>query len=171
MQELYTIEYAYAYGVTLQKARRLTEVEKTHYTADYQDLMLIATGEDINLPHLHREDMPRCEMDGCFPGCGNMAWIITPVEWDVYLALERERAGQEAGSQRAEEIAELERCKADAERQADMPSAAEACAREKAYNDLHNEGGEGYVPHIYSRTEYETICARLWALKEGEDND
>lgn len=42
-----------------------------------------------------------------------------------------------------------------AENQPDLPSWDEARRRERQYNDIINEGGEGYVPHVYSREEYE----------------
>ena len=37
--------------------------------------------------------------------------------------------------------------------QKDLPTRQEARRRMKAYNDLYNEGGEGYVPHIYCTEE------------------
>ena len=42
-----------------------------------------------------------------------------------------------------------------AERQKDIPTKAEAKRRMKQYNDVMNEGGEGYVPCIISLDEYE----------------
>lgn len=44
---------------------------------------------------------------------------------------------------------------AEAERQIDIPTREEAQRRMMAYNDVCNEGGAGYVPHIYSLEEYE----------------
>lgn len=42
-----------------------------------------------------------------------------------------------------------------AENQSDIPSVEVARQREKKYNDLYNEGGYGYVPHIVHDVEYE----------------
>lgn len=42
-----------------------------------------------------------------------------------------------------------------AENQRDIPTKKEAKRRMKQYNDIVNEGGEGYVPYIYSLEEYE----------------
>lgn len=42
----------------------------------------------------------------------------------------------------------------EAEKQKDIPSKEEAARRMKHYNDIVNEGGEGYVPHIVSMEEY-----------------
>lgn len=52
----------------------------------------------------------------------------------------------------AEEAKKIIKC---AEAQKDIPSHEEAARRMKEYNDFMNEGGEGYVPHIYSQEEYE----------------
>lgn len=53
--------------------------------------------------------------------------------------------------------AEIKRAKeiiSKAEKQSDIPTNKVARAREKAYNDFQNEGGEGYVPHIIDIDEY-----------------
>lgn len=42
-----------------------------------------------------------------------------------------------------------------AENQSDIPSVEVARQREKKYNDLYNEGGCGYVPHIVHAVEYD----------------
>ena len=36
----------------------------------------------------------------------------------------------------------------------------------KKYNDLYNEGGEGYVPHFYTKDEYEYYKERLNKLEK-----
>ena len=49
---------------------------------------------------------------------------------------------------KAETIADAERIIAKADAQSDIPTHAEALRRIKAYNDLHNEGGDGWTPEI-----------------------
>ena len=44
---------------------------------------------------------------------------------------------------------------AKAEAQGDIPSREEARRRMKVWNDINNEGGEGFVPRIICREEYE----------------
>lgn len=39
---------------------------------------------------------------------------------------------------------------------------------EKQYNDLHNEGGEGYIPHFYTFEEYEYVKKQLAKLINKE---
>lgn len=65
----------------------------------------------------------------------------------------------------AEEIADAEQIIAKAEAQQDIPDRAEAQRRMKRYNDINNEGREGYVPYIVSREEYEYAKMKLAKLK------
>lgn len=53
------------------------------------------------------------------------------------------------------EIARAEEIVKKAEGQTDIPSRKEAERRMKEYNDMVNDGGEGFVPYIVSREEYE----------------
>lgn len=39
----------------------------------------------------------------------------------------------------------------------------------KQYNDIHNEGGEGYIPHFYTYEEYEYAKKQLSKLLKKED--
>lgn len=55
----------------------------------------------------------------------------------------------------ADDVEYAKRVIAACERQHDLPTKDEAKRRMKAYNDAVNEGGEGYVPHIYSIEDYE----------------
>lgn len=167
MENLLTIEWAPAYGIELCSARHLTEEEKTHYNPEYRESILIGIGTHISLPHIKREDMPNRPSDGEFNGCNNQAWIITQEEWDVYLATEKSRGEAEAARKQAEEIAVLEHRKASAEAQGNLPSKEEAERRVREWINVQNEGGEGYVPHIYTQDEYERICRRLDELKGG----
>lgn len=85
-------------------------------------------------------------------------------EIEAFLA-EVIAAGKDAEAEEIRQKAE-EKSKADriasameviqkAEAQQDIPEAAEAARRMRNYNNIHNEGGDGYVPYIYSREEYD----------------
>lgn len=52
------------------------------------------------------------------------------------------------------------------EAQKDLPTRREARRRMKAYNDLHNEGGEGYVPHIYCIEERDYAAKQITVCQE-----
>lgn len=41
----------------------------------------------------------------------------------------------------------------------------------KQYNDIHNEGGEGYIPHFYTYEEYEYAKKQLSKLLKKEDKN
>lgn len=66
-------------------------------------------------------------------------------------AYKQAQAKQEA----QRDLAEARETVRKAEAQKDIPTQAEARRRIKAYNDLYNEGGEGYVPRIITREEYD----------------
>lgn len=70
-----------------------------------------------------------------------------------------------ADDEKAEEIAHLEKIIAKAEQQAEIPTKEEKAEQLRAYNNLHNEGGEGYVPWIVSREEYQAAKKDLKKLK------
>ena len=53
-----------------------------------------------------------------------------------------------------EELNYAKRIIEKAEKQINIPNQEEAERRMKQYNDIANEGGEGYVPHIISMEEY-----------------
>ena len=165
-----TVEFAPSYGVSLQTARRLTDNEKKGYLPEYQDHMMISMGDSIDLPNVTWPDLAGVigdrQIDGEFPGCGNRVYIITKEQWDALVALD----GGHTEQARDKEIADLETAKAKAESQmvnGTLPRKAEAQKMARDYNNVHNEGGYGYVPHYYTDDEYACICARLNALKEG----
>ena len=62
---------------------------------------------------------------------------------------------QENEADKEQRIASAMEVVQKAEAQQDIPTAAEAERRMRKYNDINNEGGEGYVPYIYSREEYD----------------
>lgn len=164
-----TLEYAYSHGFSIQHARRLTDEEKQHYKPEYQDLILIGTGDNIDLPYIRWDDplvsdiLHRPE-DGEFPGCSNTARIISEDEESQLLLLnDKKRAAREA-AERESEIINLRRVIAACEIH-HLYTLEEAVAARKQYNDIHNEGGEGYVPHFWTVDEYERAKRRLAELE------
>ena len=67
----------------------------------------------------------------------------------------------------AEEIERAEKIIAKAEAQKDIPSREEAERWMKWYNDAINEGGEGFVPYVISREEYEEAKQTVARLKSN----
>ena len=65
---------------------------------------------------------------------------------------------EEAKRKEEDTIREIEKAKKvieKAEKQQSIPTLAEVRQKEKDWNNLYNEGGEGYTPHIISKEEYE----------------
>lgn len=60
------------------------------------------------------------------------------------IAFEKEVAEEEKAAQ----VADAEKIVAMAEKQSEIPTAEVAKAQMKKFNDIHNDGGEGYVPQI-----------------------
>ena len=167
-----TVEYAPGYGISLHTARRLTDDEKQSYLPEYQDYRLVGTGNDVDLNNITwislYEFLGKRAPDGEFAGCNNRAYIITQEQWDALIAMNNGVAVNKAEQERSAEIAELKQAKAHAEKQmvnGELPGKEEAREKAKRYNDVHNEGGYGYVPHYYYDEEYKRICARLDELK------
>lgn len=160
-----TLEYADGYGASIQTARRLTDAEKTHYSDEWKEKIFIGTSDEIKLDYIKWSDLPKRTPDGAFNGCSNRAWEISEDEKTALIALNDARAEAKTAHENAEEIKEIESAIAEADKQKDIPTKAEAERRMKAYNDLNNEGGEGFVPHIYSKEEYVFLNKRLSELK------
>lgn len=105
--------------------------------------------------------------NGIYIRMGNKAITLTEEQAadlnKIFEEVKEEGKSEEAKAIENEEIEkEIEEAKAiveKAEQQRDIPSYQEARLREKSYNNLHNEGGDGYVPHIIDKDEYN------WALK------
>lgn len=66
----------------------------------------------------------------------------------------------------AQDIADAKDLIARAKKQADIPTYAEVRRRQKAWNDLQNEGGEGFIPNWISRESYEN--AKKFLKENGQ---
>ena len=140
----------------IMKARRITEEEKKHYTPEYQNLMMIGVGEryelDVNFSMLDKAGLiPDRPADGTFPGCWNKAWILTEEEKDAYLRFNHEKQIEKLKQKLSEKEDHLKMLEA----KFPLPTREEAKKRMQSYNNTHNEGGYGYVPYIYSQSDYE----------------
>lgn len=93
---------------------------------------------------------------------------ITEDEYIALLEANSKYIASELEKVEAKEETTIRALLEQAEKQADIPSPEEARKRRIAYNNLYNEGGEGYVPqpHIIDSLEYERLKKRLAALTE-----
>lgn len=96
------------------------------------------------------------------------AWIADVIESgksDEVKAYERARQAEEA----KRKVERAKRVIVKAEQQEDIPTRAEARRRMRRYNDTINQGGWGYVPHIYDIDEYndaKRILTEYGAMKD-----
>ena len=143
------------------------KIVKEAYLAAYVDGKKIDCSQDENFWKII--DVPG------MPGIKRI-WGIQNIGFDAQTAAEIEaflREVIEAGkTEEAEQVRKEEEEKAlqeeiadareiirKAEAQKDIPSSEEAERRMKRYNDVNNDGGYGFVPHIVSREEYEAAMA------------
>lgn len=90
-------------------------------------------------------------------------WLAKLIEAGTSDEVKEYRAAEKA-KEDAKEIAAAKRLIEKAEKQREIPPRAEAERQMKRYNDINNEGGEGFVPYIINREEYEAAKCRLAAL-------
>lgn len=94
-----------------------------------------------------------------------VAWVEEIMEAGTTEAA-RKYEEEEARKELQKRVERAKAVIAKAEAQRDIPDQKEARRRMKVYNDVMNEGGDGYVPYIYSREEYED-AKRLVAEAKG----
>ena len=82
------------------------------------------------------------------------AWLAECMDQGTSAAVKERR--EVKNREREEETAQYAQSViAKAEAQREIPAEAEAHRRMREYNEVMNEGGEGYVPHIVSLEEYD----------------
>ena len=163
------LEHAYSYGFSIAEARRFRDDEKQNYAEWFREIGMVSLGRDgtVDLPFVSLDDALVKDTlnrpaDGEFLGCSNAAWIISATEKDQLLALNE----QNEAKKKAEEIAYL-RTRLKELESAKLYTEEEAEAAKNRWNDIQNQGGEGYVPHYPTFAEYESIKNRLSEI-EGE---
>ena len=168
------LQWALSYGMSIHKARRLTEEEKAEYTGWFKDFGFISLGEVIELePDWYYNDefvnqIRNREVDGAFRGCSNHAWIITEDEADEIIARSTAAKTKRIASEKTKRIEILKAKIAKCEQQqaaSKLYSDDEAAIEFKRYNDLYNEGGYGFVPHFWTVGEYERMKTELKELE------
>lgn len=138
------------------KARWATDEEKKKLTKAFKDIMVygIEHHEIKNLTYEDTEDMWKGGRHVCFPGGYNDAVVISDSDVATLLRLDAER-GRMAKIESLKEWAE--NCKKEIEylSSKNLHTKAEAKAAANKYNEIMNEGGEGYVPHFHTYDELE----------------
>lgn len=157
----------------LSTARRMTNEEKKRYAKWCRDLMMYLTGEPVYLCSLGWREINALantadkEIVGLCPGGSGKLYAVTDDEWAALVAADQQTAAAKAAAERAGRIDYLRDllARADAQRVGgELPSAGEAKEQARRYNNVYNEGGEGYVPHYYTQEEYDRMSAELATL-------
>ena len=169
-EEYLTCNVNLMHGVFVTKARRLDEEEKTHYAKWFREIAFVATEKLIELDYVKCEDvfelLKNREKDGQILSDSGMAYIINQEEWNELLRIEKERREKKEEEEKQEQIKEcietIEKCEA-AEK---LYTLEEAKQERSKYNNLYNEGGEGYIPHFYTIEEYEFAKSKLDELQK-----
>ncbi len=165
-KEFWVISFTDSYGVEVCRAKY--DEDKEQYAEWCRDLMMVGLGERTPLKHINPiHDRPDRKPDGMFNGSNNAAYIISDAEREQWIALDAERAAAAAAKEKAEEIESIKASLAQAEKSTVYPTKDEADKAHKQYNDLWNEGGSGYVPHMWTQTEVDNLSARLTAATQG----
>lgn len=155
----------------LVEARKPTADEATRFSASAREQMLYGAGNSVDIPHVGITSVPRDWWKErkiyMFPGCDNQAVEITAAEWDMLAALNAQREAEKTEKERKAEIEELEGIVSRAERQQEIPTPEKAHRMLVAWNNVENEGGEGFVPDVVDVRRYEWAKKRLMELKNG----
>ena len=161
--------------LSLQKARRLTEEEKKDYVPECAESHFIGTSNHIVLEELHYSDVHKVipkdkKSDGSFRSC-DPVYIITQEEWDALIVLNEKLKNERLIKKVKSDIEWYEqfvaRCE-ESKKHGRLYTKEEAAIQRKRYNDIYNDGSEGFVPHFYTVDEYERAKIKLEDLKRQQ---
>ena len=156
----WTIKFTFGSDTTIQQADYITD--NTGYAEWCKDLMMKLVGDDkIVLPHIKWLERPTRKHDGMFNGSNNQVFIITDEEKNYYIQINNQRAEEKAEMKRNNRIEYIKTALEQASKSKIYETLEEAIQAHKDYNDLHNEGGDGYIPHMWTRYEIEMLNNEL----------
>lgn len=156
------------YKINLKKARRFTEEEKQRFSEWYQEHGFCSLGRGIDLEYLNMNDVFDLlgrKSDGSFIGSENMVFIISQDEWNKLIELNENKRKEKEIKDIEERIKSLQNTISNCEKQKELYTEEDAHKMRISYNNLYNEGGEGYIPHFYTINEYEYAKKELEKLK------
>lgn len=168
MEEFLVCNANLMWGLTLTKARRLTEEEKTHCSEWFRKIGFVHVAESIKLDNVECNELFELlnnrEPDGELKSFGGRMYIITQEQWDWLIKTENERQNEKEQKIKESKIKEYSETIKNCETAKKLYTAEEARAERIKYNNLYNEGGEGFVPHFYTVEEYEFAKNQLKKL-------
>ena len=174
MEEYLVLENAYVYGISLQKARRFTEEEKLNYADWFKERGFVSLGKPVKLNEIKQCDLESIESidlskpDGEFNGSSNMSYIINEEVWEALITLNESKRKDRVQKEKQEKESDYKEIVQACEAAPKLYTPEEAKQARINYNNLYNEGGEGYVPHFYTVDEYEWAKKNLAELEAQE---
>ncbi len=165
MDKYLVCEWALSYGISLSEARRFTDEEKEKYADWYKEIGFVSLGNNMELENINWRELevilgrPLNESDGSFQGCDNQAYIIDQSQWDALVSL-NEKKGKELKEKKIADEKEsarkyVERAEKYMESGQKLMTSEEYRAWARNYNNIMNEGGEGYIPDLPTKEAYE----------------
>lgn len=160
--------------------RRMPDEEQQRYTVGFRGHMTLMTGEPVFLPALSDAEVYALahiadkDVAGYLPSSSGELYALTDDEWAALIAANQQAAAAKAAADRAGSVDYLRDllARADAQRvDGKLPSADEAKEQTRRYNNVYNEGGEGYVPHYYTQEEYDRMFSELAALTAAQEGN
>ena len=144
--------------------QRITEVEERK-DAWGNDIVMYR-GEQV-YDFFEKPDLESLLMiDGDFWGCAHLVYAMSDEDYAHLVAADQLAIEKQRAKEMEERACDLQRIIARFDEQKAKPEtfndAREAVRR---YNDLHNEGGYGYVPRIVSREERDAAEIELAKIK------
>lgn len=92
-EQFWVLEWADSYGISLSKARRLSDAEKLEFSEWFREIGLVAIADtQIKLPLISWRDTPARQADGRFLGCENACWTLSEAEAESFRQLNEQRA-------------------------------------------------------------------------------
>lgn len=171
MEEYLVCEWSMVYGIELVKARRFTEEEKKKYEKWYQELGFVGLDKSIKLDEINTQDLsdilnrPLGKSDGSFYGSSNQAYIISQEQWDRLISINTDRVNEKEKEHKIERINYYKSIISACEKATKLYTDDEAKQARINYCNAVNEGGEGFMPHFYTFSEYENAKKQLEILE------
>lgn len=171
------LELAHGYELSLCEGvvRTDDEMRDMGLRMELSGSILRGTGNHISLEYISLGDPMVVEIMGykrsdgsinprkaySFLGCSSKAVEVTDEEWAELIRRNEKGKAEKEEKGRQELIEQYRRVIQKAERQPTIPTKEEAERMRKQWIDLHNEGGDGFVPWIVDVDAYNAAKAEL----------
>ena len=152
----------------ITKARRLTDEEKLHCAEWFKEKGFIPVEKIIYLENVKNIEIQPLlsdrKSDGQFVNNSGMAYIIDVEMYNKLFQMDTENKELKEKQKIENQIKKYSEIIKECEAADKLYTIEEAIEARKKYNNLHNEGGFGYVPEYHTIDEYENAKEMLKKL-------